>query len=736
MIAKKRSQKYIRFVVYMVVAVLINIVGMTLFFRWDLTKNKVYSLSEVSKTVVSTLTEPLTIKVFFTKNLKAPYNNIERYLRDLLEEYAVYGNRFFNYQFFDVTPQSEGVGSSSTENQQIASSYGIQPVQIQMLEEDQLMVKLAYMGLVIIHGDIVERIPTITSTDGLEYTLTTTFQRVNNKISALLGLTENIHIKLLLSDSLKAVAPLMGLTGLPEIPEKVEEIINKLNQKNYNRLTYTFENPATDEQQESATRTYNVMHLKWPDIEKESVMAGSGVIGLVMSHGDKTVTLPVLQVLRIPIIGTQYQLASQEEIEEMINAEVETLVDINESIGYLADHGTLSLDSGMMPGQQNPTDSLSSFHELLGKTYSPRQFSLFEESVPRDVQSIIVARPTEPFTDFELFQLDQALMRGQNLILFLDPFKEVQSQEMDPMGFQSQPPSYIPTDTGLEKLLAHWGVGVTPSIVMDKNCYEQNLSRNLGGGKQSVYFAPIIKSENIDSSLPMTRNIKELVVLKASPLTINEKTLEENNLKATVLFSSSDESWEMSTPINLNPMYHSPPGTEEMEKKPLACLIEGSFPSYFAGKPLPEKTGVDDGPENTEADADEDGADDMNVPNPVMSRIESEGGRLDTGRPARIFLMGSGEMLKNNLVDAEGKTPNGMFVMNVIDALNRHDDVALMRSKTQRHNPINETGVAVKTTIKAINIAGLPILMVLFGLLVWMRRHARKNAIRRMFETE
>jgi ABC-2 type transport system permease protein len=76
------------------------------------------------------------------------------------------------------------------------------------------------------------------------------------------------------------------------------------------------------------------------------------------------------------------------------------------------------------------------------------------------------------------------------------------------------------------------------------------------------------------------------------------------------------------------------------------------------------------------------------------------------------------------------------LIMNVIDALNQHDDVALMRSKTQSHNPLNEASAVAKTAIKAINIAGLPILVVLFGLLVWVRRHARKNSIRRMFETE
>ena len=63
---KKRPERYIKFLVYLVVIVLLNVAGMTLFFRWDLTANKVYSISEVSKEAVSTLSEPLTINVFFT----------------------------------------------------------------------------------------------------------------------------------------------------------------------------------------------------------------------------------------------------------------------------------------------------------------------------------------------------------------------------------------------------------------------------------------------------------------------------------------------------------------------------------------------------------------------------------------------------------------------------------------------------------------------------------------------
>jgi ABC-type uncharacterized transport system involved in gliding motility auxiliary subunit len=90
MASKKKSGKYLKFIIYLVVIVLVNVAGITLFFRMDLTKNKIYSISAVSKKVVETLSEPLTVNVFFTKDLPSPHNNTERYLHDLLAEYAIH----------------------------------------------------------------------------------------------------------------------------------------------------------------------------------------------------------------------------------------------------------------------------------------------------------------------------------------------------------------------------------------------------------------------------------------------------------------------------------------------------------------------------------------------------------------------------------------------------------------------------------------------------------------------
>ena len=65
------KEKYLKFLLYVVVIVLINVAGITLFFRADLTNDKIFSLSPASEEVVATLSEPLSIKIFFSDGSSA-----------------------------------------------------------------------------------------------------------------------------------------------------------------------------------------------------------------------------------------------------------------------------------------------------------------------------------------------------------------------------------------------------------------------------------------------------------------------------------------------------------------------------------------------------------------------------------------------------------------------------------------------------------------------------------------
>jgi len=719
--------KYIKLVIYLIVILLINIAGMTLFFRIDLTRNGIYSISDISQRVGSTLSEPLTIKVFFTKNLPAPYNNIERYLHDLLEEYSIDANQNFNYQFYDVSPEDDGLYSETQGNRGMALNYGITPVQIQIVEKDELKFKKAYMGLVIIHGDLIEKIQTITSTDGLEYKLTTTIQKLNNKISALSLLPEKIKIKLFLSSSLYEVAPHMGLSDLPGFNAQVESMVKKLNKKNYDKLEFIKLDPMGDTQLEDAVKHYQILNLQWPDIAKAGIKAGAGAIGLVMEYNGKAAQIPLLQVLQIPMIGIRYQLFDLKSIEESIDENVGTMIGINEDIGYLTDHDTLQIygdtPSGPM-GTQGKAE-LSNFRNLLSQNYSIRDVNLNYENIPENINCLIIAHPKKEFTDYELFQIDQFLMKGKNLALFLDPFKEVMPGGQNNMRFGANP-QFVELDTGLEKLLDHYGVGLGKSYVLDKTCFKQKVPAQFGGGEKPIYFAPVIENKFINNDLDFMRNINELITLKVAPVEIDLEKINKNGLNAVKLISSSENSWEMSERISLNPMLlPSPPPASDMQSFPLAYLIKGRFPSYFAGKPEPVRVMDKKDAEKYKSKKDQ---------GKNQAEIKRQGEFLEKGRAGKIFIIGSSEILKNTLLDEAGKGREGIFIMNVIDYLNNHVDIALLRSKEQRLNPLqNDIGQGVKTFVKTINIAGLPLLVVLFGIIILLRRVARKKKISIIF---
>jgi len=725
--AKNQIQSYIKFFIYLIAVVLINVAGITLFFRLDLTENKIYSISKASQMVVSTLSEPLTIKVFFSKDLPAPHNNTERYLHDLLEEYSIHANRYFNYRFYNVSLDEGGIKEKTNENQEAATNYGIYPVQIQNIEKDEVKFQKAYMGLVIIHGDMIEKIPTITTTDGLEYKLTTSIQKLNNKISALLNLEEKIRIKLFLSSSLKTIAPYMRLKELPAIPKQLEETIAKLNAKNFGQLTFEYLDPSKDKSLESTLKDYDVLNLSWPAIPDKNIEEGSGAVGLVLEYADKALSIPIVNVMRIPIFGTQYNMIDMNEIEGIINENIESLIDINEDIGYLADHGTLKVSMGtMMNPLQQDQSNISNFRSLTSQNYTLRDFNLKSGAIPDSFNCMVIAGAKETFSDYELFQIDQFLMRGKNLALFLDSFNEIMPQNNQPYAY-NQRPQYVPINTGLEKLLEHYGVNVKKSYVMDENCFKQMSRTRMGGGETPIYFAPIIKNEFINHDLDFIKSIKEMIVLKASPLKLDEKRIDEHGLKATRLFASSEKSWEMSGRISLDPRFIQPPSADEMQSMPLAYMLEGEFPSYFAGKPIPEK-------EADEEEGKEDEKAPPEKPDETLLKIKGEGEIITKGKPGRISIMATSEVLKNTMVDEEGRSSNSTFIMNLLDTLNNRNEIAVMRSKEQRFNPLMETTPAKKTFIKAFNIAGLPMLVVAFGLIILFRRHSRQKTIRLMFQ--
>src|SRR3990172_6466185 len=219
--APVQGKKNLIVALYIVIVLLVNVVGLTLNFRWDLTRTHTFSLSRKSKDIVSRIKEKLKIKVLFSSDLPAQHSAIFRYLKDVLEEYDYYGNEYFSYEI---------VGDKELEKQ--ATDYGIQPVQSQEFESDQVKVRRTYMALVIQQSDLVEKIDAVTEPTGLEYRLTSLVEKMSSKIDGLLGLKDPIQVVLYRDGSLKA----LPIEGIDTLDKKVKEAVDKCNAINYDRL--------------------------------------------------------------------------------------------------------------------------------------------------------------------------------------------------------------------------------------------------------------------------------------------------------------------------------------------------------------------------------------------------------------------------------------------------------------------------------------------------------------------
>ena len=176
----RRKQAILRVLLVIGILVVINIIALKLFFRWDLTPNKIYTLSDASKTIVNNLDDKLVIKAYFTDNLPAPYNNNRRYLQELLDDYRSASNGKITYDI--ISPSDE------TELENEAQKYGIQPVQVQTYKNDRAEAMKAYMGMVFLFSGKQETVPFIGGTENLEYEITGVIKRLTEKEQKKVGL--------------------------------------------------------------------------------------------------------------------------------------------------------------------------------------------------------------------------------------------------------------------------------------------------------------------------------------------------------------------------------------------------------------------------------------------------------------------------------------------------------------------------------------------------------------------
>jgi ABC-2 type transport system permease protein len=215
---------------------------------------------------------------------------------------------------------------------------------------------------------------------------------------------------------------------------------------------------------------------------------------------------------------------------------------------------------------------------VLRPDYNLFTFNLNTQPViPDTFKVLMIVKPTKPFNDEEKLKIDQFVMRGGKLLLFMDKL----DAEMDSLRIKNEVIAY---DRGLElnDLLFKYGARVNSDLVMDLQ--SDKLPFDVNGNGQFEYliwnYFPVFASA---SNHPINKNIGFV----AGKFVNSIDTVGAEEIKKTFLLSSSQNSRTIQTPALISGKENvNAPRDEKFNKAniPVAVLLEGKFQSLFSNR--------------------------------------------------------------------------------------------------------------------------------------------------------
>jgi ABC-type uncharacterized transport system involved in gliding motility auxiliary subunit len=170
--------------VLLVVLILVNVILSYANIRWDATEDKIYSLSEGTRNILSEMTEPVTVKFFYSRsnpNLPANLKLYAHRVREFLSEYETSSNGRVTVQTYDPKVDSD--------EEEWAQKYGMRPMRTSGGER-------IYFGLVFLAADREERIEWLDPDreELLEYDVTRIIHHLQRSRQQVVGIMADLPV--------------------------------------------------------------------------------------------------------------------------------------------------------------------------------------------------------------------------------------------------------------------------------------------------------------------------------------------------------------------------------------------------------------------------------------------------------------------------------------------------------------------------------------------------------------
>ena len=390
-------------------------------------------------------------------------------------------------------------------------------------------------------------------------------------------------------------------------------------------------------------------------------------------------------------------------IDEMLNQSIEALeYEISQAIYQLQSSRTYKV--GIVTGHGGPDST-----DLAGLTNTIlKKYSLFTLDLPAKrspitgYDALIIVKPQTPFTELEKYYLDQYVMGGGNLMIFMDALS-VDLSQADGEGTIA-----VPVETNLDDLLFKYGVRINKDYVADANCGNTPVVAGMVGNQPRIEllpwpYAPIITNYG---DHPIVKNLDASWLRHVSTI----DTVKAPGIAKTSLLKTSEFTRVFGPPVRvsyndlrdkLRPEYFTS-GIQNV-----GYLLEGKFSSLYKNRFPPR------------------GADRSTF--------------VENGQPAKVIVVSDGDFVRNDYdletdqplelgVDPYSQTTyaNAEFVEQALTYMFDEDGLMLTKNKEVIIRPLDKVKVEQSGDFyRWLNLIGPIVLVIFFGLVKFMVRKKR-----------
>lgn len=614
--------------------------------RLDLTADAEYSVSDVTKTELASLDEPVLIRGYFSAKTHPLLAPLVPRIRDLIEEYGALGGDRVRAEFVDPTSDPEL-------EKEADQAYGIKSVPFSFTDRHEASVVNSYFDVLIRCGD---RYETLSFDDlieveahgmdinvrlrNLEYDLTRSLRKVTTGFASIESVFARIPAEATLTAYIGGALP----EGFGTVASTFDSVGKGLASRSSGRFTVERIDPTAPDAkvtEEQLEQRYGLRPLAASMFAQETFH-----YHLLLQVGDYIERL----VVEDP--------SSEADLREALVAALKrTGPGTLKTVGIVV--GKEAAPPPQMQGMpQQPPGGLTfrTLERQLQQTYEVTTVDLAKGVVPGDVDVLLVLDPRN-FGGPERYALDQFLMRGGSAVVASG------SHSLD-LAAASGGLAVKAVTSGIRDLLEGYGARIGDGIVLDleSGSFPIPVERDLGGFRvreiqlQRYPAFADVRSDRMDEDNPAVAGLPSLLLHWTSPVDL----VDPESDKTAVLFRASDDSW-VDTAYSAQPdPTHGElgwPVPDERRSHPLAVTLLGPFNS-----------GIEEGAVPSIPDA------------PKASRLATSPDR------SRLVVIGSGNFVADPVLQigrqgGDAAITNLELMQNLVDwAL---EDVELLRIRTR-----------------------------------------------------